>query len=100
MVRQIGAMANFDFLNGLKDKVSCIADFWSLEEHEIPASPGIYLLVAKSFRFTYPTGRSPIYYIGMTQSLRRRLSGHLKWHKEVRDDFRHGYSLSEPPHEY
>jgi hypothetical protein len=90
----------FDFLKDLKAKASPIGDFWRLEEHEIPASPGAYLLVARSsVRFTYPAGRSPIYYVGMAQSLRRRLSDHLKHHTEVRDR-RDTSSFYEPRHEY
>lgn len=93
-------MPHFEFLTDYKGKVSRLADFWQLAQHNIPETPGVYLLVAESVHFRYPASESPIYYIGHTQSLRRRLFGHLKWHKQVRDDCRQGYSLSEPRHEY
>ena len=94
-------MTKLKFLTKSCGKISSLADFWHLDEHNIPAKPGVYLLVARpGVDFLYPKGRSPVYYIGQTQSLRRRLSGHLKWHNEVRFDCRHGYSISEPRHEY
>ena len=92
-------MALFKFLRGLQ--VSRMANFWQLKNHDIPALPGVYLLVAKpSVHFIYPAGKSPVYYIGHTQSLRSRLLNHLKWHSEVRKGKRSTYYLCEPRHEY
>ena len=92
-------MAPLKFLNGLK--ASPLANFWRLERHEIPASPGVYLLVARSgVRFMYPAGESPVYYVGQTRNLRKRLVGHLNWHSKARDNNRLPYFLLEPRHEY
>jgi hypothetical protein len=80
-------MALFQFLNGLK--VSRMANFWSLDDHDIPALPGAYLLVAKSsVHFLYPAGRSPIFYIGLARSLRQRLQRHRLYAGHRRDGYR------------
>jgi len=93
-------MKHLEFLTDYKDKVSRLANFWQLDKHDIPAAPGVYLLIAEpGFRFHYPAGWSPIYYIGQTQSLRRRLTGHRRWHLKARSDNR-GYAVLEPRHEY
>ena len=90
-------MTLLPFVADYNDKVSRIADFWQLADHDIPATPGVYLLIAKpSIRFRYPAGWSSVYYIGHTESLRRRLLGHLKWHTKAKGD----HSLYEPRHEY
>lgn len=94
-------MALFDFLEGLKVPPSPIAKFWQVKEHPIPNAPGVYILIARrGVRFTYPRGKSPVYYIGQTRSLRVRLRGHLRWHIEVRDDSRSVFPLYEARHEY
>jgi hypothetical protein len=80
-------MALFKFLNGLK--TSPVSNFWKLKEHHVPSSPGVYLLVAKpSVHFSYPAGRSPIFYIGQARSLRQRLNRHLVHSTEVRQNRR------------
>jgi hypothetical protein len=93
-------MALFQFLDGLK--VSRMADFWSLEGPDIPASPGVYLLVAKpSVHFIYPAGRSPIFYIGQARSLRQRLLRHRTYSVHVREERRQPSSpLYWPRYEY
>jgi hypothetical protein len=80
-------MALFKFLGGLK--TSPLSDFWHLDEHDTPDLPGVYLLIAKpSVHFLYPTGRSPVFYIGQARSLRKRLFTHLTFSRHVRDDRR------------
>jgi len=77
-------MSILGFMSDLE--VSPMRDFWRLDEHDIPSKPGVYLLVARGdVRFPYPNGRSPIFYIGQSCSLRRRLREHLKWAKIARD---------------
>jgi len=94
-------MARFDFLKNIKGKVSKTKDFWKVEEHDIPATPGVYVLIAKNgVRFTYPKGKSPIYYIGQTNSLKRRLCGYLRWHTEAHNEKRSVFPLYEARHEY
>jgi len=94
-------MADLRFLADYKDKASCIADFWELKEHDVPPSAGVYLLIARpSVKFRYPKGSSSIYYIGRTDSLRRRLLGHFKYHLKAQTNNRGIYSLYEPRHEY
>jgi len=65
-----------------KWKTSKVADFWRSNEHDIPSTPGIYILIAKrGVTFRYPNGKSPVYYIGETANLKKRLSGHCRQHK-------------------
>jgi predicted GIY-YIG superfamily endonuclease len=69
---------SFDkYLKQQKSKLIIENDFWSLGKHEIPESPGAYILLANT-DFLYPNGKSPIYYIGQTKNLRQRLRTHLK----------------------
>ena len=92
-------MALFKFLSGLA--VSPTADFWRLENRDIPASPGVYLLLAKSnVHFIYPAGKSPIFYIGQAGSLRRRLQDHRRYSGQVRDNRRDSNPLYWPRYEY
>jgi hypothetical protein len=92
-------MAHFSFLDELEP--TPLVDFWRMDEHPVPASPGVYFLVAKpSVRFTYPKGKSPIFYIGQAASLRRRLTQHFTFSTHVRENRRVGYSLYFPRYEY
>lgn len=78
-------MAILDFLDNYKR--SDLKDFWKIEDHEIPTSPGVYILVARgNSHFDYPRGRSPVYYIGQSKNLRSRLREHLKYAKQARDN--------------
>lgn len=80
-------MALFQFLEGLK--TSPFSDFWRLTEHEVPDSPGVYVLAARSsIHYRYPSGNSPIFYIGQAKSLRARLRTHYKFAMQSRDDRR------------
>src|SRR5271170_2472567 len=94
-------MPHLKFIEKFRDRFSPIADLWEFAEHGVPATPGVYMLVAKpSIRFRYPAGWSSVYYIGHTHSLHRRLSGHLSWHDKARKNTRGIYTLVEPRHEY
>jgi len=98
-------MALFDFLERLEKRVEPLspANFWQIKEqkHDIPTTPGVYILIARrGVRFTYPKGKSSIYYIGQSKSLRRRLRGYLRWHKEAQDEKRSVFPLYEARHEY
>ena len=78
-------MAILDFLDGYEK--STINNFWNLNNHDIPTSPGAYVLLARGdIHFLYPKGKSPVFYIGQSQNLRIRLGNHLKWAKEARDN--------------
>jgi len=80
-------VALFHFLEDLKP--SKLADFWRLREHDIPALPGVYVLAAKAnVRYPYPTGNSPIFYIGQAKSLRQRLRTHLLYSEQASGDRR------------
>ena len=63
-----------------------LLDFWSLRDHEVPVSGGAYVLVARpGIRFTYPNGSSPVFYIGHSRNLRRRLRSHSGFALRARD---------------
>jgi hypothetical protein len=79
-----------------------IANFWRSDKHKIPNSPGVYILIAKKgIQFHYPKRKSPIYYIGQTNKLRKRIvEQHRKHHSHVRNDRRLKGYLYEARHEY
>ena len=83
-------MSAFSFLGDFDSSpLSGLSNFWRLENHDVPDAPGVYFLVAKpGVRVTYPTGTSPIYYIGQASSLRNRLLGHLDFTTHVRENRR------------
>lgn len=93
-------MKAFQFLNGIG--VPEIRNFWNLDSDTPPALPGVYLLIAKpKMEFVYPGGKNPIFYIGHSKSLLRRLLEHLKYMKHVRDGKREkGVPLYWPCYEY
>lgn len=78
-------MAILGFLSEeLRERVSPLKDFWRLDEHDIPATPGAYVLVAAApLRFPYPIDLSPVFYIGQSRSLVRRLREHLKFSEQA-----------------
>jgi len=83
-------MAILGFLSEeLQARFSPLKDFWHLGEHDIPSTPGAYILVAgASIRFPYPVGRSPIFYVGQSRSLASRLRLHLKFSMQARQEDR------------
>jgi hypothetical protein len=91
-------MAIFDFIN--MREISPIKNFWKLDRDDIPECPGAYILIArKDTSFIYPKGKSPIFYIGQSKNLRRRLRFHLKTAEEARDT-RENYYVYSPVYEY
>jgi hypothetical protein len=92
-------MATFKFLGDFE--TSPLSDFWRLDQHDIPTSPGVYFLIARpGVRFLYPNSTSSIFYIGQASSLRRRLLDHLKYSKQVRDNRRVKIPRYWPRYEY
>jgi hypothetical protein len=92
-------MATFKFLADVQP--TRVADFWRLTDHDIPASAGVYFLLAKpGFRFRYPVGTSSIFYIGQAVSLRSRLRDHLRFSRHVCENRRLGYSVYWLRYEY
>ena len=57
-------------------------------------------MAGRGFRFNYPEGNSPVFYIGQASNLRRRLNEHLKWASEARDTPNRRYNLYHPRYEY
>lgn len=78
-------MAILDFMKDIEH--SGLKDFWKLKEHDIPTSPGAYILIAQGHsHFSYPIGKSPIYYIGQSKNLRSRLREHLKYSDQAKNN--------------
>jgi hypothetical protein len=74
-----------DFLEQIpKCESSPLKNFWTLNTHDVPEQPGIYVLISNEW-FTYPGGRSPVFYIGQSGTLRSRLVEHLRYARQVRD---------------
>jgi GIY-YIG catalytic domain len=86
-------MKIFDFVN--MRNISHVKNFWKLDNDDIPESPGAYILIARNdINFIYPKGKSPIFYIGQSKNLNRRLKFHLKTAKEARDKRKYYVYLS------
>ena len=57
-----------------------------MDRHEVTEEEGVYiLLTGDGTVFTYPGGRSPVFYIGQSGNLRNRLLTHLRYAKDARD---------------
>lgn len=98
-------MADLDFVTDLQgfelrdtDYFSGVLPFWKLKEHELPQSPGAYILLARGTRFLYPGGTSSVYYIGQSKNLRRRLHMHLRFASEAQENRK--LNLYWPRYEY
>lgn len=80
-------MAHLQFLDGIE--TSPLKNFWRLEAHGVPATPGVYILLADpGVRFHYPKGTSSIYYIGHSASLKGRLQTHITYARQAKAERR------------
>jgi hypothetical protein len=63
------------FLEGML--ASPVSDLLTWNKKDVPREPGAYILMANSdVTFRYPWAGSPVFYIGQTGKLRRRLYQH------------------------
>jgi hypothetical protein len=83
----------------VRGEASHLQDFWRLDEHDIPETGGAYVLVASEW-FVYPSGKSPVFYVGQSRNLRQRLRMHRRYSIDVRDDQRNRGDLYWPRYEY
>ena len=68
-----------------------IVDLATGDMSEVPDEPGAYVLgTADGTMLVYPWGSSPVYYIGMADSLAKRLSAHSKYTQGAIDDHSDG----------
>lgn len=100
-------MADLDFLMDSheqdfrdSDRYSGLLNFWTLDDHDIPREPGAYFLYARGTRFVYPKGKNAVFYIGQSVNLRARLTTHLKFSLEARENRRNPEYLYYPRYEY
>lgn len=94
-------MKDLRFLKDFGTIAVLVRDYWKMKNHDIPSSPGVYILIAKpDISFQYPRGKSPIYYIGKAANLRRRLYEHLKHSIEAKKDRKHEHHKYWPRYEY
>ena len=92
---------DLQFLQGLRTNPIPVRDFWKLKTDDVPASPGVYILLAKpSIRFQYPNGKSSIFYIGKAVNLRLRLYEHLKYSIEAKEEKDRKRDLYWPRYEF
>ncbi|MDP1798088.1 MAG: hypothetical protein Q8K78_11425 [Planctomycetaceae bacterium] len=66
-------MDSLDFLGGYVALPP--RDLLTWEQDDIPSGPAAYIFIAKR-SFLYPRGKSPVFYVGQSSSLRRRLYRH------------------------
>ena len=73
----------------IESKIWFICDAFESDDsfENVPNKPGIYIMVAKDRAFIYPKKDSPVFYIGTSCQLKRRLKTHLKHYKEAKDSF-------------
>ena len=70
--------------SSVRGQLSEMADFWRLDQHDVPQTGGAYVLVGDTW-FVYPTGKSPVFYVGQSRNLRQRLRQHLMYSIHVRE---------------
>ena len=83
------------FLTGYISKEVIESKVWFIENafqsddcfDDVPNKPGIYIMVAKKRSFVYPKKDSPVFYIGTSNQLKRRLKTHLKHYKTAKKAF-------------
>lgn len=57
------------------------------DESDLPVAPGAYVVgTADNTLLTYPWGTSPIYYVGQSKNLSKRISQHAEHGRSARDD--------------
>ena len=72
-----------------------------LEIQSLPTESGVYVLFSKSKQFTYPWGKSNVFYIGKADNLNSRvIETHKKHTLAVTENKRIGNSLYYPIYEY
>jgi len=63
-----------------------IRSLWAIDRHSVTEEGGVYILLSGDGTvFPYPGGRSPVFYIGQSKNLRKRLFTHLRYAKDARD---------------
>lgn len=74
----------------IESKLEYISDAFESDDKfdVVPNEPGIYIMVAKKRAFVYPKKDSPVFYIGTSCQLKRRLKTHLKHYKEAKNSFK------------
>ncbi|MBQ3363627.1 MAG: hypothetical protein IJG42_06755 [Muribaculaceae bacterium] len=90
MKRELQFLTSYISKTIIESKLEFIGDAFESDDSfdEVPNEPGIYIMVAKSRNFVYPQKDSPVFYIGTSCQLRRRLKTHLKHFKEAKDSFK------------
>lgn len=93
-----------EFLDKLREQwpratLSAPVDLVNLDRQSIPASRGIYVLLAlDKTNFIYPRGNSSVFYIGRSGNLLGRLLTHQRYLRQAQGDRR--YELYLPRYEY
>ena len=76
----------------LESKLNVISNAFRKDEmlhfDDVPAAPGVYIMVAKECKFIYPKKKSPVFYIGTSNNLNRRLKDHLRLYKLAQTDYK------------
>ncbi len=86
-----------DFFGNLE--FSPVRDLLAWRKSDVPRQPGAYLLLARpEVTFRYPRAESPLFYIGQTKNLRRRLYNHQRGIRQASHNRR--LCLYRPTREY
>lgn len=74
MKRELSFIKDFRPIQGHDGEIVELLECDDLQLH--PAKEGVYIIVSHEQKFIYPNGQSKVIYIGMANSLRRRLAEH------------------------
>ncbi len=76
----------------------------TLEDDDIPARPGVYIMLSDHTEYIYPwsdsSGKSQVYYVGQANNLRTRLKTHKRYCKQVLTNRDSNYPYYWPRYEY
>ena len=76
-----------------------VTDLLAAEADDLPEEGGAYVIGTTRTPLVYPWGTSPVFYIGQSSILRRRLGSHRKWIASGLEFGRY-WQMMEPKHSY
>lgn len=91
MKRDLQFLTDYISPNIIETKVNIIEDAFITNDcfDEVPNKAGIYLMLAKKVRFIYPRKKtSPVFYIGTSDNLKKRLKEHLRLFNKAAMEFK------------
>ena len=90
MKRELQFLTGYISKEVLESKLERIENAFLYDDcfDEVTNESRIYIMMAKKSGFVYPKKESPVFYIGTSNHLKKRLKAHLKLYKRAKDDFK------------